>query len=113
MEDMGMLVRANVDPHLIRIFRMPMPDGQFCSGGGNPRTFIEVDWFKDSLMDPVGWTMFSEDPTGDDPNNYSITTEKGRAFIEEYLRATQYWDDSFAYLVVSPKSAFTINYGQG
>jgi hypothetical protein len=85
---------------LIRVFKIPMPDGQFVFGG-EPKTFIEVDWFRD---DPVaGLAEFGFAPP-------TMATEEGRRRIAEFIKGKRYYSDSEAFLVLSSVASFTINY---
>lgn len=79
-----------VTNRLVRVFKIPPPDGQWCFGGGIPKTFIEVDWFQDQFGMMDG--------------------ETGRSEVEEFIRKKRYFDPRDAYLVLSPMASFTIGY---
>lgn len=81
-------MRSN--PHLIRVFKIPPPSGQFCFGDGNEARFIEIDWFTDDAG-----LMASED---------------GRTRIKEFVRSKRYYSPDEPYLVLSPLASFTLNY---
>lgn len=96
--------------HLIRVFTIPAPDGEWVFEP-QPREFVEVDWFKDSLDIPADlWEMMDAGPEGATREDRSITTEKGRAALEQFIREKHYFVPGKAYLVVSPRAAFTIDY---
>ena len=100
--------------HLIRVFEIPPPDGRYCFGGGKVMPFIEVDWFKDSHEFANEWRTWPGSMTPDgasrDPDDYSIQTPQGRDFLADHLREKVYFDPNKAYLVMSPRGCFTINY---
>ncbi len=90
--------------HLIRVFEVPPPDGQYCFGG-KPTVFVEVDWFRDSMAF-AAW--FREEDA--DPLDYSITTERGRKFLTGYIARKNYYRHGRAYLVLHAQVSFTIGY---
>lgn len=81
---------------LVRVFKVPMPDGEFCFGSGRPKTFIEVDWFRDDA------DAFKAEPM--------MLSDAGRAEVEKFIRRKGYFDEREAYLVLSTDASFTINY---
>jgi hypothetical protein len=82
---------------LIRVFEIPKPTGTFHFGGGEPQTFVEVDWFRD---DPN--PMMSPD--------WGFDTPEGCKNIETEIRGKHYYRPDRAYLVLHPLHPFTINY---
>lgn len=87
---------------LIRIFEIPMSDGKFVFGG-RPKTFIEVDWFRDALeqREQLGWS---------DNDCPTITTAQGRTLLEEYIKTKSYFSAEKAFLVLAQEHSFTIGY---
>lgn len=81
---------------LIRVFTIPLPDGQYVFGG-RPKTFMEVDWFRD-------------DPQAGIVNTPTMTTEEGRKQIENFIKKKVYYKPDQAYLVLCSTASFTINY---
>ena len=104
----------SANPHLIRVFEIPAPDDRYCFGGGKRMTFIEVDWFKDAHEFEREWAewpgVMTPPGASRDPDDYSIQTPEGRAFLADHLREKVYFDPNKAYLVMSPLACFTINY---
>ena len=82
---------------LIRVLEIAPPTGNFHFGGGEPQTFVEVDWFRDD----------QEIPGGED---YTMATEKGRANIAEFIKKKSYFKPAKAYLVLHEVHSFTIGY---
>ena len=82
---------------LVRILEIPESTGNFHFGGGEPQTFMEVDWFRD------------EQPTEPDSPGM-METEEGRAQIADFVKGKRYYDPAKAYLVLHPGHSFTINY---
>ena len=79
---------------LIRGLEIPPPSGNFHFGGGEAKTFSEVDWFRD---DP--------DEICAPPD---INTEDGRGQIAEFIKAKRYFNTAKAYLVLHQDCSFTI-----
>lgn len=75
---------------LIRVLEIPKSNGKFCFGGGNPQTWIEVDWFRD--------------------NNRMMETESGREEIEKFIKHKNYFNPEKSYLVLHQNHTFTIGY---
>ena len=90
------------NPHLIRVFEIPPPDGRYCFGGGKSMTFTEVDWFKDSLE------MWTEEMEWRE--THSITTSQGRRALRAMIVEKNYFDSTKALLVLHSTHSFTINY---
>lgn len=83
---------------LIRVLEIAPSTGAFCFGGGNPQTWIEVDWFRD-------------DPSPDPDDNYpTMDTEEGREQIKNFIMSKRYFDSGKPYLVLHEKASFTIGY---
>jgi hypothetical protein len=74
---------------LIRVLEIPKPTGNFHFRGGEPQTFVEVDWFRDDV--------------------YPLTAET-RQMYEDDLRKKRYFKEDRAYLVLHPTHTFTIGY---
>lgn len=83
-------LESRPNEHLVRVFKIPPPDGQYCFGGGRPANFIEVDWFRDE--------------------EGMMASETGRSEIKEFIEKKIYARDGSALLVMSPVAAFTIDY---
>ena len=82
---------------LIRVLEIAESTGNYHFGGGEPQTFMEVDWFRDEQpMEP------------DSPG--MMETEEGRAQIADFVKGKRYYDPTKAYLVLHPGHSFTINY---
>jgi hypothetical protein len=81
---------------LVRVFEIPPPTGRFHFQGGEPQTFVEVDWFRD---DPA--------PDMDRPDFGSL---EGRQIITEFIQGKRYYRGDRSYLVLHPLHSFTINY---
>lgn len=83
---------------LIRVLEIPKPTGKFHFGGGEPQTFIEVDWFRDdpNPLAPSAWPM--------------MRSEEGRAQIIDHIKSKNYFDPTKAYLVLHPTNPMVINY---
>ncbi len=75
---------------LVRVLEIPPPSGNFHHQGGEPQTFVEVDWFRD--------------------DEGFMETDEGRARAEEMVRGKVYFDGRKAYLVLHPRRPFTIGY---
>lgn len=78
---------------LVRVFEMPKFSRGLRFGGGKPKTFLEVDWFRD-----------------DGPPTPDITTPDGRAAWENFIKGQRYYKTDRAFLVLHPIHPFTIGY---
>ena len=95
------------NPHLIRVFTIPPPGGQYIGPSGRDVIFTEVDWFRDSMeLDGVLAQEMGVYPRED----YSITTLQGQEHLAKFIKDKVYYNPEYPYLVVSPRAAFTINY---
>ncbi len=84
---------------LIRVLEIPAPTGNFHFGGGEPQTFIEVDWFQDDT---------GPDPEGPTLHDYPL--EEFQSLIIEHVKMKNYYQEGKAYLILHPDRTFTINY---
>lgn len=84
-----MEAEAKPNPLLVRVFKVPPPDGQYCFQG-RPAKFIEVDWFRDERG--------------------MMESEAGRSELKEFIEQKIYAKDGAALLVMSPVASFTIDY---
>ena len=75
---------------LIRVFQIAAPDGKFCFGSGNPRVFIELDWFHDE-KDGEGSKATPED-------------------VIEFVKGKSYYKKSRSLLILTEQWCRTINY---
>ena len=82
---------------LIRVLEIPKSSGEFCFGGGNPQTWIEVDWFRDDLPPDM-------------PDAPTMATEEGRQMLVEFVKQKRYFDKNKSYLLLHPEHSVTINY---
>jgi hypothetical protein len=78
---------------LIRVFEIPPKTGNFHFGGGEPQTFMEIDWFRN-----------------DPPFELDYSKASDVQEIKNFIRAKNYYKPSKAYLVLHPVYPFTINY---
>lgn len=83
---------------LIRVFLMPvsLDTGRYLFSGGEPATFMQVDWFRD---DPPPGTELP-----------GVGTPEWRAMLTEFIRIKTYYRPDRAFLVLHPEHPFTINY---
>lgn len=76
---------------LIRVLEIPFPSGNYHFDGGEPQTFVEVDWFTDEgLGESFG------------PEHEEI--------VRSAIKHKRYFNPTQAYLVLSAGYSFTINY---
>lgn len=75
---------------LIRVLEIPRSSGRFHFGGGEPQTFVQVDWFRD--------------------DHAPISTQEDMRRLEEFIRGKRYFDPAKAYLILHPTHPMTINY---
>ena len=83
---------------LIRVLEIPSPTGNFHFSGGEPQTFVEVDWFRD------------ENHPDHEPDFEMMTIQEGQTAIEEMIRGKKYFSSDKAYLVLAQENSFTIGY---
>lgn len=77
---------------LVRVFELPdLRTNGFLHGGGQPSSFLQVDWFT----------------TEGGPD---FATAEGRETAAEFIRAKRYFKADRAFLVLHPTHPFTINY---
>ncbi len=81
---------------LIRVLEIAPKTGNFHFDGGEPQTFIEVDWFRDDPSPPNEQSM--------------MPTEEGRKQITKFIRGKKYYDPNKAYLILHQEHTFTLNY---
>ncbi len=79
---------------LVRVLEITSPSGKFHFDGGEPQTFVEVDWFRDEQPDDPDW----------------MQTEEGRTEIANFVKNKRYFDSTKAYLILHQDYSFTINY---
>lgn len=79
---------------LIRVLELPDFAPGFRFGGKVTATFKDLDWFRD-------------DPETGAPD---FATVEGRAEVEKFVRAKNYFNPERSYLVLHPVHPFTINY---
>jgi hypothetical protein len=83
-------LEAHPNKALVRVFKVPPPDGEYCFGAGRPTDFVEVDWFRD--------------------DRGMMESETGRSEIREFIAQKTYAKDGTALLVMSPVASFTMDY---
>lgn len=76
---------------LVRVMEIPSSDGNFRFGGGQLQQFKEVDWFRDD-------------------DNVLKADGSTDADLADWLKKKNYFDATKAYLVLSQRRCFTINY---
>ena len=74
---------------LVRVLEIPPSSGKFHFHGGEPQTFIEVDWFRDDDYPPE---------------------DRWQAELTTFLESKSYYRPDKAYLVLGDKRCFTIGY---
>lgn len=75
---------------LVRILTIPPCSGHFHFGGGEPLTFVELDWFRD--------------------DDGLIQTPEGRKRITDFIRQKRYFREDVPLLVLTGDVCFTIGY---
>lgn len=75
---------------LVQVFEIPQASGNFHFGGGEDQIFVEVDWFRDDEV--------------------SMSTEKGRSTVVDFIKSKNYFNEAKAYLILHPTNSVTINY---
>lgn len=75
---------------LVRVLEIPAAKGDFCFSGGNPQTFVEVDWFRD--------------------DEGMLKTDDGKEVISNFIQGKKYFSADKSYLVLAQEGTFVINY---
>lgn len=79
---------------LVRVFMIPKPlPRDYHFAGSELVPFLEVDWFRDDLM-----------------QYHQLTHDQVCAELSNFIKGKLYYRDNLSFLVLHPEHSFTINY---